>query len=484
MPSSRGSRNRYDAIVVGSGPNGLSAAITLAREGLGVLLIEAAATIGGGTRSAELTLPGFVHDVCSAVHPFALASPFLKTLPLAEHGLELVQPLAPLAHPLDDGTAAVLERSIELTGKSLGGDAAGYRRLMQPLAAAADVLFGELLGPLRIPRHLRAATRFGWSAIQPASMLARRRFAGEPARALLAGLAAHSILPLDYWSTSAVALVLALAGHTVGWPIVRGGSQRLAESLAGYFASLGGEIVTGWRVESIDELPEARVTLFDLTPRQVVRIARHHLPAGYLRRLGRYRYGMGVFKLDWALEASIPWTAAVCARAGTVHLGGTLDQIEASESAVGRGEHPEKPFVLLAQPSLFDPTRAPEGRHTAWAYCHVPNGSTVDMTDRIESQVERFAPGFRDRILARHAMAPGDFEDYNANYIGGDINGGAQDIRQLFTRPVARWVPYSTPSPKLYFCSSSTPPGGGVHGLCGYHAARAVLSRLFSRKGP
>jgi phytoene dehydrogenase-like protein len=480
MGESRGSRTTYDAVVVGSGPNGLAAAITLARAGHSVLVIEAAATIGGGTRSAALTLPGFIHDVCSAVHPFAVASPFFKTLPLAQHGLELLHPSAPLAHPLDDGTVAMLERSIDETGNSLAQDADAYRRLIEPLAAQAEILFAELLGPLTIPRHLLSAARFGLRAIQPVTMLARLTFAGRQARALFAGLAAHAILPLECWSTSAVALVLGIAGHTVGWPVVRGGSQQLAGSLAGHLASLGGEVVTGWRVESVDELPEARAVLLDLTPRQVVRLAGHRLPAGYVRRLGRYRYGMGVFKLDWALNAPIPWRSPACARAGTVHLGGTLEQVAASEAAIFRGEHPESPFVLLSQPSLFDPTRAPAGCHTAWAYCHVPNASTVDMTTRIESQVERFAPGFRDTILARHAMAPADFQSYNENYIGGDINGGSQDIRQLFTRPVARLVPYSTPSPGLYLCSSSTPPGGGVHGLCGYHAAQAVLRRTLN----
>jgi phytoene dehydrogenase-like protein len=376
-----------------------------------------------------------VHDVCSAVHPFAVASPCFKTLPLGDHGLELVHPGAPLAHPLDDGTVALLERSIEETGRSLGPDAAAYRSLMEPLAATADILFTELLGPLRIPRHVLAAARFGLWAIQPATMLARRAFRGPQARALLAGLAAHSILPLERWSTSAVALVLGVAGHSVGWPIVRGGSQRLSESLASYFQSLGGEIVTGWRVKSIDELPQARAVLLDLTPRQVVRLAGDRLPPGYVRRLGRYRYGMGVFKLDWALNSPIPWRQQACARAGTVHLGGTFEEVAASERSVGRGEHPERPFVLLSQPSLFDPSRAPEGRHTAWAYCHVPNGSTVDMTARIEGQIERFAPGFRDTILSRHVMAPADFERYNENYVGGDINGGSQDLRQLFTRP-------------------------------------------------
>jgi phytoene dehydrogenase-like protein len=474
----RALKTRYDAVVVGAGPNGLAAAITFAREGLAVLLIEASPTIGGGTRTAALTLPGFLHDVCSAVHPFAVASPFLKALPLAEHGLQLIQPPAPLAHPLDDGRTAMLERSIEETARSLGRDAASYRRLIEPFLLHADSLFADLVGPLRLPRHPVVATRFGLRAIQPATRLARSWFDDEPARALIAGLAAHAILPLEYWSTSAVGLVLGLAGHVVGWPIVRGGSHNLSESLASYFRSFGGEVVTGWRAESLDELPPARMVLLDVTPRQVVRIAGHRLPSGYLRRLARFRYGAGAFKLDWALSGPIPWKSADCARAGTVHLGGTLDEVAASEATIGRGEHPERPFVLLSQPSLFDPTRAPAGRHTAWAYCHVPNGSTLDMTGRIEAQVERFAPGFRDLILARHVLAPTGFESYNANYIGGDINGGAQDLRQLFTRPVARLVPYSTPLRSLYICSSSTPPGGGVHGLCGYYAARAALDRL------
>jgi phytoene dehydrogenase-like protein len=464
-------------VVVGSGPNGLAAAITLARAGRSVLVIEAAPTIGGGARTAELTLPGFLHDVCSAVHPFALASPFLRTLPLAEHGLELIQPPAPLAHPLDGGAAAVLERSIAETGRSLGVDARAYARLMGSLTAAADRLFADLLGPLKLPLHPFLAARFGLRALQPARRLAEHWFAAAPARALFAGLAAHAILPLESWATSAVALVLGIAGHAVGWPVVRGGSQRLSDSLASYLRSLGGEVVTGWRVESLDELPPADLVLLDVTPRQVMRLAGHRLPAGYLRRLGRYRYGMGVFKLDWALTGPIPWTAPDCTRAGTVHLGGPLEEIAASEAAVSRGDHPDRPFVLLAQPSLFDPSRAPSGGHTAWAYCHVPNGSSRDMTARIEDQVERFAPGFRDRIQARHVMAPADFEAYNANYIGGDINGGSQDLRQLFTRPVARLVPYATPARGLYLCSSSTPPGGGVHGLCGYYAAMAALSR-------
>jgi phytoene dehydrogenase-like protein len=474
---------RYDAVVVGSGPNGLAAAITFARQGLAVLVLEASATIGGGTRTADLTLPGFLHDVCSAVHPFAVASSFLKSLPLANHGLELIHPPAPLAHPLDDGRTAMLERSVEETGHSLGRDASAYRRLLQPFVGSAEALFADLIGPLKPPRHPILAIRFGFRAIQPASRLARAWFQDEPAKALLAGLAAHSILPLEFWATSAIGLVLGLAGHAAGWPIVRGGSQNLSASLASYLRSLGGEIVTGKRVETLDELPPARVVLLDVTPRQVVQIAGHRLPSDYVRRLDRFRYGAGVFKLDWALSDPIPWRTSDCFRAGTVHIGGTLDEIAAAEADVGRGQHPERPFVLVSQPSLFDPSRAPSGHHTAWAYCHVPNGSTADMTERIEAQVERFAPGFRDVILARHVLAPADFASYNANYIGGDINGGAQDLRQLFTRPVARLVPYSTPLRGLYICSSSTPPGGGVHGLCGYYAARAALRSPFTRGG-
>jgi phytoene dehydrogenase-like protein len=468
-----------DAVVVGSGPNGLAAAIALARAGRSVLVLEAADTIGGGTRSAELTLPGFVHDVCSAVHPMAAASPFFRSLPLAEHGLEWVQPEFPLAHPLDDGPAAVLERSVEATAARLGPDERAYRRLMGPLAARAEGLFRDLLGPLRVPRHPIAAMRFGWNAIRSAKGLAAR-FRTPAARALLAGLAAHSILPLEQSPSAAITLMLGLAGHAVGWPLPRGGSQRIADALASHLRKLGGEIVTGKRVASLDELPPAKAVLLDVTPRQVVALAGERLPARYRRRLERYRYGPGVFKLDWALSAPIPWRAEECRRAGTVHVGGTLEEVAEAERAPWRGEHPQRPFVLLAQPSLFDPTRAPAGKHTAWAYCHVPSGSTFDMTERIEAQVERFAPGFRELILARHALDTAAMERGNANYVGGDITGGVADWRQLFTRPVARLNPYTTPVPGLYICSASTPPGGGVHGLCGYFAARAALRRCFT----
>jgi phytoene dehydrogenase-like protein len=465
-----------DAVVVGSGPNGLVAAITLARARRSVLVVEAAATPGGGTRSAELTLPGFVHDVCSTIHALAIASPCFSEMPLADHGLEFVHPPAPLAHPLDDGTAVMLERSVAETAAGLGPDEREYRRLMEPFVDRADRLAPFLLGYSPIPRHLVAA-RFGLLALRSAVGLAKR-FEGKRARALFSGLAAHSIQDLHRVPTASFGLVLGLFGHTHGWPLVRGGSQRLANALVSYLRSLGGEIETGWQVKSVDELPKTTVTLLDVTPRQVLRIAGHRLPGRYARALRRYRYGPGVFKVDWALDGPVPWAAEECARAATLHLGGTLEEIAASENAVWRGEEPERPYVLIAQQSLFDETRAPEGKHTLWGYCHVPNGSSVDMTERIEAQVERFAPGFRHRILARSVRGPTEIERYNENYIGGDINGGVQDLWQLYTRPVVRLNPYSTPVDGLYICSSSTPPGGGVHGLCGYYAAWSALKEL------
>ena len=466
-----------DAVVVGSGPNGLAGAIPLARAGRSVVVLERADSVGGGCRSAELTLPGFVHDTCSTVQALALVSPFLRKLPLREHGMELVHPAAPLAHPLDDGSAVLLERSVADTARSLGPDADAYRRLFMPLVRDAEELVGEILGPLRPPRHPLVMGRFGLSAVRSASGLARSRFEGERARALLGGCCAHSMLSLRAPVSAAFGLVLALSAHWVGWPVVRGGSQRLADALASHLRSLGGEVETGRAIESVDELPQADATLLDVTPRQVLRLAGHRLPQGYRRRLGRYRYGPGVFKLDWALDGPIPWTAPEVARAGTVHLAGTLEEVAASEDAAFRGLSHERPFVLLVQATHFDHARAPEGRHTAWAYCHVPSGSTRDMTHAIEAQVERFAPGFADRVLARSAMDAAEVERRNPNCVGGDINGGVQDLRQLFTRPVARAVPYATPVPGLFLCSSSTPPGGGVHGMCGYHAAQAALRR-------
>lgn len=467
-----------EAIVVGAGPNGLAAAIVLARAGRSVRVYEAAETVGGGTRTAELTLPDFRHDVCAAIHPLVLGSPFLRTLPLEQHGLEWVESPSALAHPFDDGTAASLERSLAATAATLGEDRVAWLRLLGPLVWRAEAILPEILGPLRLPRHPLTLARFGLEGILPANTLARRRFHGPRGRGLFAGLAAHSLLPLTRSPSAGVGLVLALLAHHVGWPFARGGSQAIADALASYLRSLGGELETGHRVESLAELPPARVVLADVTPRGLVRLAGARLPRGYRRRLLGYRHGPGVFKLDLALDGPIPWTAAECARAATVHLGGTLEEITASEAAVARGQTPDHPYVLLAQQSLFDPTRAPAGKHTVWAYCHVPNGSGEDLTDRIEAQIERFAPGFRDRILARHSLGPAELEAYNPNYVGGDINAGIQDLRQLFTRPVARAVPYSTPVRGLYLCSASTPPGGGVHGMCGYWAARAALREL------
>jgi phytoene dehydrogenase-like protein len=467
--------SEYDAVVVGSGPNGLAAAIELARAGRSVLVREAADSVGGGLRSGELTLPGFVHDLCSAIHPLAAASPFFRTLPLAEHGLEWIEPPVPLAHPLDGGEAVFLRRSFAETAGALGGDVRSYRKVFEPLVADWPRLESSVLGPLvRVPRHPFALARFGLSALQPAAGFARRRFDGEPARALFAGLAAHSILPLESVGTTSFGLVLGATGHAVGWPLPRGGSQRVADALASYLRSLGGEIQTGAPVESLAEL-SAPTILCDVTPRQLLRLAGDRMPQRYRSALERFRYGPGVFKLDWALSGPIPWTAPECAQAGTVHLGGTLAEIVASEQAPARGETSDRPFVLLAQPTLFDDSRAPEGRHTAWAYCHVPNNSDADMTETIERQVERFAPGFGERVLARTASAPADLERRNANLVGGDIGGGSNELRRLIARPVLRPVPYSTPLEGVYLCSASTPPGGGVHGMCGYLAARAAL---------
>jgi phytoene dehydrogenase-like protein len=467
-----------EAIVVGAGPNGLAAAIVLARAGLSVRVLEAADTVGGGARSAELTLPGFMHDVCSAIHPLGVASPLFRTLPLAEHGLEWIDPPAALAHPFDDGTAVLLERSPEAAAPTLGEDESRWQRLFAPLTRDAEPLLDDVLAPLHLPEHPLALARFGARAALPATMLARLSFRGAKARGLFAGLAAHSMLPLGRSPSAAFGLALGLLGHGVGWPFPRGGSQRLSDALASYLRSLGGEIETGRRVATLAELGDTRPVLLDVTPRGLLALAGDRLPSRYRRRLERYRYGPGVFKLDWALDGPIPWRAAECARAATVHLGPTLEEIAASEAAAWRGGIAERPYVLLAQQSLFDPTRTPAGQHSAWAYCHLPNGSSVDMTERIERQVERFAPGFRDRILARSALGPADLERHNANNVGGDINGGAATLSQLFTRPVVRLSPYSTPLPGVFLCSASTPPGGGVHGMCGYHAAQAALRFL------
>jgi len=470
------SERLYDAIVVGSGPNGLAAAITLARAGRSVLVLEAEDTIGGGARSAELTLPGFIHDRCSAIHPLAVASPFFRSLPLDRYGLEWITPPAALAHPLDDGTAVILERSVDATAAVLGSDGPAYRQLMKPLVANFEQLLADVLGPLPLPpRHPLVLALFALSALRSARGLAESRFSGQRARALLAGLSAHAILPLEQVATASFGIILAVMAHAVGWPMPRGGAQKITDALAAYLRSLGGEIITGMRVASLDELPAHRALLFDVTPRQLLHIAGDRLPPGYRHSLERYRYGPGVFKIDWALDGPIPWTAVECQRAATVHIGGTLAEIAASERAVWQGRPSNKPYVLLVQHSLFDETRAPAGKATVWAYCHVPNGSPVDMTGPIEAQIERFAPGFGKRIIGRCVTPPSALEEHNANDIGGDINGGVQDLWQLYTRPTASLVPYVTPVKGLFICSSSTPPGGGVHGMCGYFAARAAL---------
>jgi phytoene dehydrogenase-like protein len=464
----------YDAIVVGSGPNGLAAAITMAQQRKSVAVFEANETIGGGARSSELTLPGFVHDLCSAVYPLAIGSPFFRSLPLQRYGLEWVQPPAPLAHPFDDGSAIVLERSLEATASGLGVDAGPYNKLMGPAVAAWNGLDADLLRPIHWPSHPWAFARFGFRAIQPARRLAEKQFHGGRARGLFAGLAAHSMLSLEHWASAGFGLVLGITAHALGWPIARGGAQKLSDALGSHLRDLGGEIFTGRRIAALDELPPARSILCDVTPRQLVQLSGARLATGYRAKLARYRYGMAAFKMDWALSAPVPWRAAECARAATVHLGGSLEEIAASEGAAWSGKHTDTPFVLLVQPSLFDPTRAPKGKHTLWAYCHIPQGSTVDMTAAIEKQIERFAPGFGHVILARHAMPPAELERRNANLVGGDINGGAADLSQLFLRPTARF--YRTSAEGLYICSASTPPGGGVHGMCGHLAAKVALN--------
>jgi phytoene dehydrogenase-like protein len=471
-------RGTYDAVVVGAGPNGLAAAVELARSGRSVAVLEAEETAGGGTRSAEITLPGFVHDLGSAIHPLGYASPFFSELPLEEYGLEWVHPPAPLAHPFDDGTAAVLERSVQETAGSLGPDARAYRRLMEGVAEDAPRIASYFVGSPRLIRHPIALGASALRALRPARGLAESAFEGEKARGLFAGNAAHSFLPLEKSPSALFGLVLSTLGHAFGWPFPKGGSQRIADALTSYLLTLGGEVYTGIRVDSVEEVPRTRAVLFDVTPRQLIDIAGDHFTERYRRALKNYRYGPGVFKVDFALDGPVPWKAEECLRAGTVHLGGTLDEISAGEAAVWRGEHPERPFVLLAQQSLFDRTRAPEGKHTVWAYCHVPNGSEFDMTGRIEAQIERFAPGFGERVLAKTVSGPADLERQNANLVGGDINGGVPELRQLFTRPVLRPNPYSTPAKGLFVCSSSTPPGGGVHGMCGYLAARVALRYL------
>jgi len=467
----------YDAIVVGGGPNGLAAAIVLARAGVPTLLLEAAETVGGGTRTHELTLPGFRHDVCSAIHPMALVSPFLKTLPL---NLTWVESPYAVAHPLDDGTAAILEQSLDATTHRLGGpDADAWRAMIAPLVHRADALFKEILGPIHLlPRHPLLLARFGLTGLRSATAV-MRRFRSDAARALFGGCAAHAIIPPNWAGSASFGIAMAVSAHAVGWPCAKGGSESIARAMADHFVSLGGTIETGRRVTSMRDLPSSRAVIFDVTPRQLAAIAGDALPPRYVCKLQRFRYGPAVFKIDWALDGPIPWRAEECARAATVHVGGRVEEIAEHESAIWEGRTTQKPFVLVAQQSMFDPTRAPAGKHTGWAYCHVPHGSNADMTEAIESQIERFAPGFRDRILARRTMNAAQYEAYDANVVGGDIGGGANTLLQFLARPFPSRDPYATPNRRIYIGSSSTPPGGGVHGMCGYWAAQSALKHSF-----
>ncbi len=471
---------RYDAVVVGSGPNGLAAGIVLARAGLRVLIREGADIPGGGARTESLTLPGFAHDVCSAVHPLALGSPFFRRLPLAKHGLEWIHQPAAVAHPLDDGSAVLLERSTAAMRHQLGPDAPAWRSLMDPFVGRWEQLFADILGPLRWPRHPLLLARFGVAALPAATWLTRTLFRQERARALFGGMSAHATLPLRRTPSAAFGLVLGVAGHAVGWPIPRGGSASISRALIGYFRSLGGELETGAPVVSLDDLPPSRAVVLDLTARQILGLGATDLSPLYRAQLARFKYGLGTFKVDWALDAPIPWRAPEASHAATVHVGGTFEEIDRARQQESAGQPAERPFVIVVQPSLFDPSRAPSEKHVGWAYCHVPNASSFDMTDRIEAQIERFAPGFCDRILARHVMRPVDLEHHNPNLVGGDLNGGEATLMQLFFRPALRPIPYATSNPRLFVCSASTPPGGGVHGMAGYWAARLVLRRRFA----
>jgi phytoene dehydrogenase-like protein len=468
--------SHLDALVIGSGPNGLAAAITVAQRGHSVVVYEAEPTIGGGTRSAELTAPGFVHDVCSCVHPMALSSPFFKTLNLEAFGLRWIQPPKALAHPFDSGDALSIGNPFSESAAQFGKDKHAIGELLGLLIESWNDISANVLAPLSFPTHFLSMAQFGWNALQPASRTAGK-FKTSQARAVFAGMAGHSVLPLDRWASSSFGILLWVACYAVGWPFAAGGSQSIAQALAGVFKSLGGEIVTGHPVAVLGDLPKARAVLCDVTPRQFLKIAGHRMSSSARRLFENFRYGPGAFKMDWALNAPIPWMSPSCRDAGTVHIGASFEEIAQSELDAWSGKHAERPFVILAQPSLFDPARAPEGKHTAWAYCHVPHASTFDMTERIEAQIERFAPGFRQTILARSVLSPQALERHNANLVGGDIGGGAMNLAQLFTRPTRRL--YSTPIPNVFLCSASTPPGPGVHGMCGHWAAKRALRQCF-----
>jgi phytoene dehydrogenase-like protein len=469
----------YDAVIIGSGPNGLAAGISLARQNLSVKIIEAKETIGGGTRTQELTEPGFLHDVCSAVHPTGIGSPYLKTLPLSDYGLEWIHPVYPVAHPLDND-AVILSKDVVETADSLGRDGRDYLKLFQAFSEKWDNLSQDLFSPLRIPNYPFDMMKFGWYGIFPSTVLSNALFKEERTKALFAGMAAHSILPLDKAFTASFGMILGITAHAVGWPVAKGGSHSITNAMAKYFLSLGGEIQTSTLVDSLDQLPNNKVTLFDLTPHQIAKIAEGSIPNKYKNKLLKYRYGPGSFKIDFALNEPVPWNDEQVSKAGTVHLGGTLEEIAFSEKEVWNGKLSENPYVLVSQPSLFDSSRAPDGKHTLWAYCHTPSDSEADCTELIINQIERYASGFRDVISSYSVMTAKEMEVYNPNYIGGDINGGAQTFKQLVGRPVFKWDPYKIPDTSMYICSSSTPPGGGVHGMCGYHAAQSVIKNEFS----
>ncbi len=470
-------QNEYDVVVVGAGPNGLAAAITMCQHGKSVLLVEARDTVGGGMRSANLTLPGFQHDVCAAVHPMGAVSPFFRSLPLSSLGVAWIHSPAPLAHPLDDGTAAILERSVDQTAASLGADRQHYLQMVRYLVAGWDKLIIDLLQPLHFPKDPVLFARFGKAAMQSIDRLVNHNFRTIPARALISGLSAHAMMPTRQTGSAAVSLIFTAAAHAAGWPIVKGGSQRIADALQNYLLNLGGQIITNYPVASLDDLPSANNIFLDVTPRQVAQIARKQLVPDYYQKMVQYPYGPGIFKIDWALSGPVPWKAEGCSRAATLHLGGTFEEIAESENSVWKGKTPAKPFLIFGQPSLFDPSLAPPGKHTAWAYCRVPNCSAHDMTEIIENQVERFAPGFKKQVLARHSMNTQEMEHYNSNNVGGDIGGGRQNPIMNLLRPAGRRRAYTLPVKGLYLCSASMPPGPGVHGMCGYHAAMQALKQ-------